>query len=229
MVESRIFSSVLTSVDPEQLTLEKMKVQDFIDYRKDPLIQTAESEMVIFADKVKKINQYEWTQERTLLITSDAIYNIHKKEMRRRVNLNNVSGVTKTIPPSKSLLEFTIHVSNGDDLRYVTCKKELIIDAIKRLFYIRNGKNLAIYCVGAKNLADFTTTERDLKKGISRFPAPEFRNFGQDLIKDNSVDVRPPSALLTAPFTDTKSGGSVDCESISSSDDFIEKNADIRK
>jgi len=130
MVESRIYSSVLSSVDPEQLTLEKMKVHDFIDYRKEPIIQTAESEMVIFADKVKKINQYEWTQERTILITSDALYNINKKDLRRRVNIDKISGVTKTIPPSKSLLEFTIHVSNGDDLRYLTCKKELIIDSL---------------------------------------------------------------------------------------------------
>lgn len=228
-MESRVFSSVLTSVDPATLTIDTIKVHDFIDYQADPhLMAHINNEKFLFADKLKKINQYEWSQERTLVITSDALYNISKKEMRRRVNLDKISGLTKTIPPSKSLLEFTIHISDGDDLRYITCKKELVIDAIKRLFYIRNGKNLAIFCVGAKSLSEFTTTERDFKNGRSRFPAPEYRNFGQDLVKDNSADLRPPSAMLST-FNDGKSGGSVDCESISSSDDFIEKNADIRK
>jgi len=37
------------------------------------------SERLFFADKMKKTNMYEWTQERTLVITDENIYNIHKK------------------------------------------------------------------------------------------------------------------------------------------------------
>lgn len=36
--------------------------------------------------------------------------------------------------------------------------------------------------VTAKNLNDYTTTESDMKKSKTRFPAPEFRDFASDLI-----------------------------------------------
>jgi len=57
---------------------------------------------LIFASKVKKTNMFEWTQERVLAITNNAIYNIHKKQIKRMININDIGGMTKTIPPSKN-------------------------------------------------------------------------------------------------------------------------------
>ena len=36
-------------------------------------------DQLVYAAKVKKTNMFEWTQERTLVITNNALYNIHKK------------------------------------------------------------------------------------------------------------------------------------------------------
>jgi hypothetical protein len=59
-------------------------------------------ETLLFADKIKKTNMYEWTQERTLVITSKGVYNIHKYQIKRNIQIGDIEGLTKTIPPSKS-------------------------------------------------------------------------------------------------------------------------------
>lgn len=56
----------------------------------------------LFADKVKKTNMFEWTQERTLVVTNSAIYNFHKKEVKRTIDIKDIGGITKTVPPSKA-------------------------------------------------------------------------------------------------------------------------------
>ena len=45
---------------------------------------------------------YEWTQERTLVITNKGVYNIHKYQIKRNIQIGDIEGLTKTIPPSKS-------------------------------------------------------------------------------------------------------------------------------
>jgi hypothetical protein len=55
-------------------------------------------EKLLFADKIKKTNMYGWTQERTLVITNLAIYNFHKKEIKRMIPVKDIGGLTKTAP-----------------------------------------------------------------------------------------------------------------------------------
>jgi len=69
---------------------------------------------------VKKINNFEWSQERMLAITNKAIYNIHKKKVKRKIDFKDIGGLTKTVPPSKSSTEFTIHVPSKYDYRFNT-------------------------------------------------------------------------------------------------------------
>lgn len=78
--------------------------------------------MFLYASKVKKTNMFEWTQERTLVITNQAIYNIHKKSVKRCIPINMIGAMTKCVPPSKNNSEFTIHVPKEYDYRFVTEK-----------------------------------------------------------------------------------------------------------
>ena len=39
-------------------------------------IQVNRLEILLFADKIKKINMFDWTQERIFVITTERIYNI---------------------------------------------------------------------------------------------------------------------------------------------------------
>jgi hypothetical protein len=62
-----------------KITLESLQVQDLIGFQSDSaLLKLISGEKLLFADKVKKTNMFEWTQERTLVITNVALYNIHK-------------------------------------------------------------------------------------------------------------------------------------------------------
>ena len=138
---------------------------------------------LLFADKIKKTNMFEWTQERTLVITNQAVFNIHKKEIKRQIQIKSISGLTKTVPPSKSL-EFSIHVDADYDYRFSSQRREEIMDLIKRLYLIERAANCPIYHTTTKDLKEFTTTEKDFKKKISRVPTSEYRNYDEDLFKN---------------------------------------------
>lgn len=48
-------------------------------------------------------------------------------------------------------------------------------------------KNLPIFDIPEKNLKGFTTTEKDKKRDVERFPPDNFRNFKHDLIKEEPI------------------------------------------
>jgi len=132
-------------------------------------------EMLLFADKIKKTNMFEWTQERTFVITNVGVYNIHKKEVKRNIFIKDIGGLSRTGTTSKSL-EFTIHVPLTYDYRFSSARRDAILDLLKRLYLIENKKNCPVFVINAKDLKDFTTTEKDMKRKISRFPPDEYRS-----------------------------------------------------
>jgi hypothetical protein len=43
--------------------------------------------------------------------------------------------MTKTVPPSKCATEFTVHVPSAYDYRFVSEKREEIMDVLKRVYF----------------------------------------------------------------------------------------------
>ena len=129
-------------------------------------------DQLVYAAKVKKTNMFEWTQERTLVITNNALYNIHKKSIKRVIEFKDIIGMTKTVPPSKNVQEFTVHVG-GDtayDYRFITEKREEIMNIIKRVYHFNKKTNVPVYHTDSKDLRTYTTTEKDWKSGRTNFP-----------------------------------------------------------
>lgn len=60
----------------------------------------------------------------------------------------------------KSKFNFSLHVSRRDE----------IMNVIKQAYIKLYNKNLPVYGVTTKDLKDFTTTEKDMKKQVNRFP-----------------------------------------------------------
>ena len=61
-------------------------------------------------------------------------------------------------------------------------RRDEIIDVIKRCFFAIKGKNLPIFHTDKKDLRDFTTTEKDMNKHVSKFPTSDYRvTQGEDL------------------------------------------------
>ena len=48
-------------------------------------------------------------------------------------------------------------------------RREEIVDVLKRCFYVIKQKNVPIFYATSKDLRDFTTTEKDMKKGAGLY------------------------------------------------------------
>ena len=58
-----------------------------------------------------------------------------------------------------------------------------MLNIIKKSYIALKSENLPIYGIKNKELREFTTTEKDLEKGISRVPLILARIYEEDIIK----------------------------------------------
>ena len=61
-------------------------------------------------------------------------------------------------------------------------RREEIIDILKHRYAEKMQDNLPIFGIDKNTLTDFTTTEKDMKRMVSRFPPPNLRIKTEDLI-----------------------------------------------
>ena len=60
--------------------METIVVRDYLKFAKEKSLgKLIGNEQLLFTDKINKINRYGLTQERNILITDQAIYNLKKK------------------------------------------------------------------------------------------------------------------------------------------------------
>ena len=60
--------------------METSKVRDYLKFADEKSLEKLiGNEKILFTDKINKINRYGLTQERNILITDQAIYNLKKK------------------------------------------------------------------------------------------------------------------------------------------------------
>ena len=65
-------------------------------------------EVLVYAGNLKKASSFQLLQQRTIAITSTTIYNIYKKKVKSSVKIENLLGISKTMPEGN---ELTIHVN----------------------------------------------------------------------------------------------------------------------
>ncbi len=72
---------------------------DYIDFVQNQTMWKLidEDECLLFADKVKKFNQFKWRQERIILITSESIYNVKKDKIKRCIKIDKLAGLSKSL------------------------------------------------------------------------------------------------------------------------------------
>ena len=108
-------------------------------------------------------------QERTLVITHLNIYNFKKKSVKRIIKIQNLAGMTKSTHVGST--EFVIHVKKEHDYRMKSKEhRNEIFNTLKMAYISIMKMNLPIYAVKCKQLKDFSTTEKDVIKGITRKP-----------------------------------------------------------
>ena len=92
--------------------MENIIVNDLLDWANDKDIASIiNGEKLYFSDKITKVNHYGVSQERSLILTDKSLYNMKKKELRRKIVYSDIRGITY----SKLTYEFVIH---GNDNEY---------------------------------------------------------------------------------------------------------------
>ena len=138
---------------------------DHLKFNDDEVIRKIlQYEIIYFSDRIEKINKYGIKQERNLIITNKAIYNLEKKNLKRRIDIKIVKGVTT----SSENDEFVIHCIEMDhDYHYVSFKKRKIIQFINDLYFLHFNNFLPFCQINDSSLKLIVTKKDEKKKDIT--------------------------------------------------------------
>ena len=153
---------------------------DFLNFSKDNTINSniTRGERIEFSDKILKINKYGFKQERNIIISDKAIYNLKKKALKRRIELKVVQGITL----SKVSDEFVIHCCDDDyDYRYISPKKKTIVEILAKYYFNVMGEELKLFELNVGNLSTFVTSKKEKlsSKSKSHMPSTNCISIGE--------------------------------------------------
>ena len=149
----------------------KQSEYDFLKFAKDYKITNniTRDEEILFSDKIKKINKKGWNQDRNIILTDKAIYNLKKTSLKRRIDYKTIIGMSV----SKISDEFVIHCEDIDyDYQFNSKRKKTIIEIITKNYQAIKGDTLKLFEINLAKLNTFVTTKKDKEKQqrISRMP-----------------------------------------------------------
>lgn len=106
-----------------------MDNKDAMEIRKIP--QLVNNEKIYLSCSITKYNDYGFRQERILVLTNEAIYNINKKKVKKRISYRDLEAISQSTMSS----EFVLHIKNSNDYRYLSFrqKAEIIEEILKIL------------------------------------------------------------------------------------------------
>lgn len=120
-------------------------------------------EIIIYSNNLIKINRKGREQERTLLITSKALYNLVPKnymKCKRRIKLEDIDMVTISTTSD----EFAVHVPSEYDYRFKSKDKDKIAELLnKAKTQSDTGKKMAIQKVNKTTLHHATVTKEQMR------------------------------------------------------------------
>ena len=175
---------------------------DFLNLSKNYLIKSniTREEEIQFSDKIYKINKYNWKQERIIIITDKAIYNLKKDTLKRRIDLKALIGITI----SKNSEEFVLHCSHIDyDYHYTSPRIKTIIEIISKNYEALFDEELKLYELTDKYLNEYVTLkiEKEKQSKYTRMPKNQkrlnvkeylFGNQSKTEINDkNNIKIKP--------------------------------------
>ena len=149
----------------------KQSEYDFLNLSKNYTIKNniTREEEIQFSDKIIKINNRGWKQERNIIITDKAVYNLKKLSLKRRIDLKTIIGISI----NKLSDEFVIHCNDIDyDYQYMSKRRKTIIEIIAKNYELVNEEELKLFELSIKNLNTFVTTkkEKEKQKNFTRMP-----------------------------------------------------------
>lgn len=138
------------------------QVYDYLGIKSDKsIISATNNEKILFTDKIIKINRFNMSQDRQIIVTDKALYNFKKKELKRRIGLQFISGISV----SKITDEFVVHGSEDEyDYDYISSRKRNIIETLALAYEKVVGKKMMVCALDDKTLKDVVTSKAEKKK-----------------------------------------------------------------
>jgi serine/threonine protein kinase len=149
----------------------KQSEYDFLNLSKNYTLKNniTREEEIQFSDKINKVNSHGWKQERNIIITDKAIYNLKKLSLKRRIDFKTIIGITL----SKVSDEFVIHCNDIDyDYHYISSRKKIIVEIVAKNYQLVVEEELKLFELPVKNLGTFVTSkkEKEKQKNTTRMP-----------------------------------------------------------
>jgi serum/glucocorticoid-regulated kinase 2 len=145
--------------------MDSFKISDSLNFANDKEIQEIiKDEKLYFSGMITKINHYGMSQERSIILTDKALYNMKKKTLRRKISYQDIRGITY----SKLTFEFVIHGNDDEyDYQYISQDRNLIICFIAIFYQQVAFKPIQICEVEEKTLKNYVTQKKEKKKDNS--------------------------------------------------------------
>ena len=181
-----------------------MEQIDNLNYEEEEEIKKAiGDEIIFFSDKILKIRQglFKSHQERSLVITDQAIYNIKGKKVKRRLEIEKIKGITI----SKLSDQFIIHGNTKEyDYLYVSPKRYKIIQILQTIYNKLTNKDLFFIIKNEKELKKYTVTKDERKKQgtLFKLESKDFMSIREYLDTNGSMSItaHPNSYKLESEF-----------------------------
>ena len=135
---------------------------DVLNWSKDKeILKIIQNETIYYSNKIAKINHFNIVQERTIILTKEALYYMQKKKLKRKMKYNEIRGITF----NKINTEFIVHGIEGEYDNYFQSPDKNLICCLIAIFYQEQTKsNLKICKVPEKSLKNFVTGKKEKKK-----------------------------------------------------------------
>ena len=166
---------------------------DLLNYQKDEFItqKITKGEIIYYSDKIDKINKLGIKQSRIIIITDEALYNLNKKKLKRRIPLEIIKGITTSTLNDY----FIIHCSNDEyDYYYFSVKKRTIFEILSKVYLKKTGNELNLYEINEESIWKYVTLKKDKKKDpkLSKMPEIEGKNLFNSIYFSNNNKKIPP-------------------------------------
>jgi hypothetical protein len=92
------------------------------------------------------------------------LYNLKKKALKRKIDLNYVRGITVSTMTD----EFVVHCNDIEyDYHFMSNRKQKIIEYLSKSYNETNKKDIKLCELQAKSLKNVVTTKKEKKKDIN--------------------------------------------------------------
>ena len=145
--------------------MDVIQVHDFLNINEDnKILSLLKNEKVYYSHVITKINHYCLSQERSIILTDISLYNMKKKEMKRRMPYKEILGISY----SSLSNEFVVHGNKSQyDYHYNSQDKNYIISLIIFFYDEQNNSQIKLCEIPEKSLKNFVTSKKDKQKDCS--------------------------------------------------------------